>query len=107
MKQVASPLNRSHFHANLRKKLKYKFSRSKAYQQFQIVGLDFCLVCGTVAVNFTATCAFVYDNVALFCVCYHLDRLHRRATFTGTVAGIYVDVQRPEAKGAVVARGVP
>ena len=48
---------------------------------------------GTVAVNFTATCAFVYDNVALFCVCYHLDRLHRSAALAGTVAGIYVDVQ--------------
>ena len=93
VKQVAFPLNLSCFHAILRIKSKFKFSRSKAYQQLQIVGLDLCLMRGTVAVNFTATCAFVYDNVALFCVCYHLDRLHRRAAFTGTVAGSYVDVQ--------------
>ena len=46
------------------------------------------------------------DNVALFGVSNNLNRLHRRATFAGSVAGIYINVQRPQAERAVVARGV-
>lgn len=61
---------------------------------------------GFVAVKLSAFRAFVYDYIALFGVGHDLDRLHWRATFAGAVAGIYVDVKRPKAKGAVIARGV-
>ena len=75
----------------------------QADEKLNIVGLVFCLVRGAVALNFAATGAFVYDDVALFCVRLDLYRLHKSVALAGTVSGIFVDVQRPKAEGAVVA----
>jgi len=61
---------------------------------------------GAVSVDLTATRAFVNDYVALFGVGYYLDWLHGRAAFAGAVTGIDVDVERPKAKGAVIARRI-
>ena len=61
---------------------------------------------GFVAVYFVTLRASVKNDISLFGVSYYLDRLHRRAAFTSAVAGVYVNVKRPKAKRAVIARGV-
>ena len=59
-----------------------------------------------VSVNFVAFCASVKNYVSLLGVSYYLDGLHRRATLASAVTRIYVNVKRPKAKRAVIARGV-
>ena len=61
---------------------------------------------GAVAVDLAAFRAFVDDDVALFGVGLGGDGLHQTLTQAGAVAGIYIEVLRPEAKRAVVSRGI-
>ena len=82
------------------------FCNRELDDELYIVGLDLCLMGGAVAVKLAAFCAFVDDNVALFGVGLGGDGLHKTAALAGTVAGIYIEMLRPQAKGAVVSRGV-
>ena len=61
---------------------------------------------GFVAVYFVTLRASVKNDIPLFWIGNYLDGLHRRATLTSAVTGIYVNVKRPKAKRAVIARGV-
>ena len=59
-----------------------------------------------VSVYLAASRAFVDDYVALFRVGNYLDRLHRRLALAGAVTGIYIEVERPKAEGAMVSGGI-
>ena len=61
---------------------------------------------GFVSVNFTATRAFMDNDKSLFGVGQGLNRAQDTAAIVCSVTGIYVNVKRPKAKGAVVARRV-
>ena len=81
-------------------------SCGKFYQKSYVVGLILCLVRRAVALDLTALGAFVDDNVALFGIGLHANRLHKAAAFVCPVAGIYVNVQGAQAKWTVVAGGI-
>ena len=81
-------------------------SCGKLYEVHYIVGLHFRFVCRFVAVNFAAFRAFVKDDIPLFRVCNDFDGAHYAVTFARSVAGVYVYVERAEALGAMVARGI-
>ena len=53
-----------------------------------------------------APCAFMNNNVSLLWIGNNFDRFHRGATFAGAITGVYVNVKRPEAEWAVIARGI-
>ena len=61
---------------------------------------------GAVAVKLSALGASVNDDESLFGIGLCADRLHLPLAFAGAVSGIDVYVERPEAKGAVIAGGV-
>ena len=86
--------------------LKFEICAGQLYEQFHAVGLDLCFVGRLISVELAALGAFVNDDISLFGICDYLDRLHWRAAFAGAVTGIYINVERPEAEGAVIARGV-
>ncbi len=78
----------------------------KLYQLIDIVRLYFCLMGSFVALYLSAFCTAVNNDISLFWVCNTADRLHRCAAFVGTVAGIDINVQRPETHGTVVTGGI-
>ena len=80
--------------------------RRKLYEKLEIVGLRGCLVRGAVAVYLTALLTFMQNYIALFCVDYDLYGLHLSVTLTSSVAGIYIKMERPQTKRAMIARGV-
>ena len=61
---------------------------------------------GLVSYYGTASVAFVYDDIPLLRVRLCLDRTENTAAVVGSVTGVDIHVQRAEAEGAVVARGV-
>ena len=79
---------------------------SQANEEGSVVGLCFCLVGGAITADLTAFGAAVDDDVAAFCIRLGADGLHLTAAGIGAVTGIDVDVERPQAERAVVARGI-
>lgn len=71
-----------------------------------VVRLNFRFMRGFVAVNFAAFGAFMENDVTLFRVGERFYWVHDAAAFTGSVAGVYVNVKRAKAFGAMVARGI-
>ena len=63
-------------------------------------------MCRAIAVDLSATRALVQDHVALFGIGLHANGLHRSLAGVGAVAGVDVDVKRPEAERAMVSGGV-
>ena len=61
---------------------------------------------GAAAVDLAAFLTAVNDHVAFSCVYLHADRLKGTAAIRGAVAGIDIQMERPEAEGAVVTRAV-
>ena len=61
---------------------------------------------GAVAMDLAAFGALMNDDKSLFGVGLGTDRFHLPLTLTGAVSRIDVYVERPKAKGTVVARGV-
>ena len=61
---------------------------------------------GAVAVDLAALGAFVNDDVALFGVGLGGDRLHKPLALARAVARIYIEMLRPQAKGAMISRGI-
>ena len=61
---------------------------------------------GAVAASLTAELAFVRDDVAAPCIRLGIDRAHRPFAGILTVSRHDIDMERPKAKGAMVARGV-
>ena len=82
------------------------FACGEADNQVGIVGLYLRFVGGFVARDFAATVTAVDENVATLGVGKGADGAENTATGVGAVAGENVYVQRAEAEGAMVARGV-
>ena len=57
-------------------------------------------------VDLTALFTAVGDDKALLGIGLALYGLEPTLTLAGTVAGVYIEVERPKAKGAMIARGV-
>jgi hypothetical protein len=72
----------------------------------EVIGLHLCLVSRFVSRNLAAFFAAVNDHVALFRVDLHADGLKCAAALRGAIAGVDVQMERPKAEGAVVARAV-
>ena len=49
--------------------------------------------------------AFVRDDISLFEVGLDEDGLHKTEALAGAVAGVFVNMYRPQTEGAMVARG--
>jgi hypothetical protein len=75
-------------------------------QKLNIVGLDRRLVSGAVAVYLSATGALMDDHVSFFGIGLNANGLHQSHALAGAVSGIYINVYRPKAKGAVVSGAV-
>ena len=64
-------------------------------------------VCGgAVAASLAADLAFVCDDIAAAGIRLGKDRAHRTPTGIFAVSGHNIHMERPEAKGAMVARGI-
>lgn len=72
----------------------------------EVVGLDGSVGCRSVSLYLAASCATVDYHISALGVKLDADRLHRCAALVCSVAGIYVNVQGPEAKRTMVARGI-
>ena len=73
-----------------------------------VIGLNFGVVSGAVTAELAAFGTAMDDDIAVAVLDVGLgaDRLQFTAAGVGTVTGVDVNVERPEAKRAVVARGV-
>ena len=78
------------------------FCNSELDDELYVIGLDLCLMGGAVAVKLAAFCAFVDNDISLFGVGLGGDGLHKTAALACAVAGVYIEMLRPQAKGAVV-----
>ena len=75
-------------------------------EERHIIGLIFGVQRGAVAAYLAAFCAFVDYNEAFFCVWLSSYRLKLSAAFVCSVARVYVNVQGPQTKRAMVSRRV-
>jgi hypothetical protein len=97
-------VNISYFYIFLNK---LELSRGQLDKQGAVVGLDLRVKCGAVAADLSALLALVYDNKSASCIGLRAYRAQKSAAFVGAVAGVYVNVERAEAEGAVIARTCP
>ena len=72
----------------------------------EVVGLYGSVGCRSVSLYLAASCTAVDYHISALGVKLDADRFHRRAALVCSVARIYVDVQGPQAKRAMVARGI-
>ena len=72
-------------------------------KQVDVVGLDACLVRGAAALFSTAFGAFVRNDISLFEVGDDKDRLHQTKALASAVAGVFINMYRPQAEGTMVA----
>jgi hypothetical protein len=79
-----------------------KIACGKLDKKRYLIGLHLCVVCGAVSSYRSAFFAFMNDYISLFRVGQNLYGTKLTVTFLGSVAGIYVNVQRPKAKRAVI-----
>ena len=86
--------------------LRLSLTCSQLYEQHSAVGLDLCLVRGAVPFYLPTFRASMVYYKALFRVDLGKDRLHKSAAGVFSVARIYVNVERPQTKGTVIARGI-
>ena len=75
-------------------------------EEGDVVGLNFGFVCGFIAAEGAASGAAVGDDKAAARVGFGESGLHLPAAVGGTVAGIFVEMEGPEAEGAVIAGGI-
>ena len=87
----------------LRKRI---FSRGERDDQIEIVGLYLCLVRRATARRAAAFFTAMQDDVAALGVRLGTDGTQGPATLVCSVSGVDIYVQRIEAKGTMVARGV-
>ena len=78
----------------------------KGDQLVDIVRLILCLVGSLVALDLAALGTAVDDDITLLGVGNAADRLHGGTALVGTVAGVNVYVQGPQANGAVITGGI-
>ena len=60
---------------------------------------------GAAALFGAAFGAFVRDDIAFFEVGLNEDRLHKPQALAGAITGVFVNMYRPQAERAMVARG--
>ena len=85
--------------------LKSVLPRCKLDQQVDIIGLNAGFVGGAATFFCAAFGAFMRDDISLFEIGLNEDGLHKPQAFAGAVAGVFVNMYRPQAEGAMVARG--
>ena len=85
--------------------LKSVLPRCKLDQQVDIIGLNAGFVRGAATLFGTAFGAFVRDDISLFEVGLDEDGLHKTQALASAVAGVFVNMYRPQTEGAMVARG--
>ncbi len=78
----------------------------QADEQLFAVGLILCLVRGAVTAQFSAHGASVDDHKSSACIGLYADRFHLPAALVGAIPRVDVHMQRPQAKGAMIARGI-
>ncbi len=64
------------------------------------------LKCRFISADFSAFCAFMYYNKAFFCVGLCLNRLKLSTAGICSVPRVYINMERPQAVGAVISRGI-
>ena len=80
--------------------------RGKFYNKIKIVGLHLCLVRCLVAYGLAATLTAVQDDISALGIRHGGHGLQGAAARVGAISGIDIHVQAPQAKWAMVARGV-
>ena len=78
----------------------------ESYKLVDIIRLIFSLVSSLVTLYLAALCTAVDDDITLLGIGNTADRLHGSAALVCAVAGVDVNVQRPQTYGAVVTGGV-
>lgn len=78
----------------------------KSNKFIDIVRLIFSLVSSLVSLDLAALCTAVDDDITLLGIGNTADRLHGSAALVCAVAGVDVNVQRPQTYGAVVTGGI-
>ena len=81
-------------------------SRGELDYKLHIVGLYLCLVCRLVSYRLAAFFAAVDDNIAALGVGKRSYRAKYSAATVLSVTGVYINVERAKAEGAMIARGV-
>ena len=82
------------------------FARRQTDQKADAVRLLLRLVRGTVAADLAALGAAVNDDVSLSRIRLDTNRLKLSTALVGSVSRVHVNVERPQTKRTVVARGV-
>lgn len=81
-------------------------SRGERDDQIEIVGLYLCLVRGAATRGAAAFFTAMQDDVTTLGIGLGTDGAQGTAAFVGSVSRVDIHVERIEAKGAMVARGV-
>ena len=82
-----------------------ELSCGEADEEGAVIGLDLCVIGGSVAAELAAFGTAVGNDVAVAGIGLGADGLHLTSAAVCTVAGVDVNVERPEAEGAVVSGG--
>ena len=82
-----------------------ELSCGEANKEGAVIGLNLCVIGCAVPAKLTAFCAAVGNDVAVAGIGLGADGLHLTAAFVCAVTGVDVNVERPEAEGAVVSGG--
>ena len=83
-----------------------KFANGELYEQRNVVGLHLCIVCCTISSDFSAFFAPMNNYITFFCIGKDLYGSKLAVAFLGSVAGIFVNVERPQTKRTVVSGAV-
>ena len=62
-------------------------------------------MCGAATLFGTAFGAFMRDDISLFEIGDDEDGLHKTEALASAVAGVFVNMYRPQAEGTMIARG--
>lgn len=81
-------------------------SRGEADEETEVVGLYLCLMGGAIAAKLTAFGALVDDDKAFSRIGLHAQGHHFSTAFRGAVAGIDVQMERPQAEGAMISGAI-
>ena len=79
----------------------------KLYDEVYVIGLDLRFVCRFVSADGAAFAAFMDYDISFFRVRLRRYRVHDAAAFGGSVAGVYIEVERTKTARAVISRRIP
>jgi hypothetical protein len=78
------------------------YPRGQFNKQRAVIGLLFSIKGGAVTAYLTALFAFMDNNEVLFRIGLCTDRAHKATAGICSIARVYIDVKRPQAKGAMI-----